>query len=148
MDLGPVGGPSYQTDAVAGIADQHPSLRIVLCHLGFPTVAIDRDRALEKTWQQQVQLGKLPNVWFDLSALPHRAEQNYPFPRMKRWIEYALDQFGHKKLMWGTDAPGVTSAGTYPQLLSAYQELLADLTPDEQRCIYGETAFHVYWSGA
>ena len=60
------------------------------------------------------------------------------------WIRYALEVVGHAKLMWGTDAPGVLSGGTYPQLLSAYTEQLVDLTAAEQDAIFGKTASLVY----
>lgn len=142
MDLGPVGGPSYQTTAVEKIASRHPNLPIVLCHLGFP--ASDMDAQLIAIWQEQILLGRLSNVWFDLSALPHRAEQSYPYSKISEWIHRAIDLVGTEKLMWGTDAPGVTSVGTYPQLLTSYEQLLADLSETDRHRIFGETATAVY----
>ncbi|MBD16526.1 MAG: hypothetical protein CMJ72_15440 [Planctomycetaceae bacterium] len=144
MDLGPVGGPSYQSAAVEKIAARHPNLSIVLCHLGFPTRSMDADPALTAAWVEQIKLGELSNIWFDLSALPHRAEENYPYPKISEWIRRAVEIVGTEKLMWGTDVPGVTSAGTYPQLLTSYQELLDDFSDSERGRIFGGTAAQVY----
>ena len=89
-------------------------------------------------------MGRLANIWFDLSALPHRAEQTYPYPKMAEWIRYALDLVGVEKLMWGTDVPGLTSVGTYPELLSAFQEQFTDLSKSELAMLFGATAAKVY----
>jgi predicted TIM-barrel fold metal-dependent hydrolase len=144
LDPGRVGGPSYQTAAMRDIIESHPELTVVLCHLGFPTREIIDRNDLEKQWEDFVSLGRLPNVWFDLSALPHRAEETYPFPTMGTWIRRAIELIGPDKVMWGTDVPGLYTAGTYQQLLSAYQELLSDLTASERSGIFGETALSVY----
>lgn len=144
FDPGVVGSPSYQTSALEKIARQHPDLTMVVCHLGFPCRDMDADAELTEQWQQQIALGKLANVWFDISALPHRAEQVYPFPKMAEWIRYALDVVGPEKLLWGTDAPGVTTAGVYPQLLTAYQELLIDLSDSDREMVFGRNAARVY----
>jgi len=79
LDLGRVGSSSYQTALVEKIARSHPRLKIVIAHLGQPTVHVDKDPRLISLWEQQVSLGMLPNVWFDLSALPAKT-QDEPIP--------------------------------------------------------------------
>ena len=70
FDLGRPGDGSYQTDQIASIAKRHPGLKIVLCHMGQPSRAAERNPELWSAWLEQIRLGTLPNVWFDLSALP------------------------------------------------------------------------------
>ena len=144
LDLGRVGGRSYQTAALRAIIESHPDSKFVLCHLGFPTCEIDENLELWKAWEEYVRLGELPNVWMDLSALPHRAEEIYPFPRMARWIRHGMELIGPGKMMWGTDVPGLFTAGSYQQLLSAYQNIFADLSDSERSGVFGETALKVY----
>lgn len=144
LDLGPVGGPAYQTSALRKVIESHGNLKFVLCHLGFPSRAMSEQPALWTMWEEFVRLGELPNVWFDISALPHRAEEAYPFPHMEPWIRRAIELIGAKKLMWGTDAPGLFSAGHYQQLLTAYEVMLGDLPQIEREAIFGETALEVY----
>lgn len=144
LDPGKVGGRSYQTAAIHGIIESHPDMTFVLCHLGFPTRELDGNTVLQEQWEEFVKLGQLPNVWFDLSALPHRAEEIYPFPQLGAWLRRGLDLIGPEKMMWGTDVPGLFTAGNYQQLLSSYQEHLSHLSESEQAGVFGETAAKVY----
>ena len=58
-------------DQIAAIAKRHPGLKLVLCHMGQPSRTAERDPKLWSAWLEQIRLGTLPNVWFDLSALPY-----------------------------------------------------------------------------
>ena len=72
FDLGRPGDGSYQTDQIASIAKRHPGLKIVLCHMGQPSRAAERNPELWSAWLEQIRLGTLPNVWFDLSDVYKR----------------------------------------------------------------------------
>jgi predicted TIM-barrel fold metal-dependent hydrolase len=145
LDLGGVGSSSYQTDLVECIARNHPGLKIVIAHLGQPTVHVDKDPRLIALWEKQVLLGLLPNVWFDLSALPAKTqEEPYPYPSSGRWIRRAIELVGPKKLMWGTDVPGLLTSGTYTQLLTQMDVHLEGLGHEDLAAILGQTAMEVY----
>ena len=118
FDLGRPGDGSYQTDQIASIAKRHPELKIVLCHMGQPSRAAERNPELWSAWLEQIRLGTLPNVWFDLSALPYHVqkEEEYPFPSTKRYFDLARGIVGAKKLLWGTDIPWLL--GTANSLLA------------------------------
>ena len=62
LDLGRIGGTSYETEAVRDIAKNHPRLKIVICHLAQPTVKDEPDPKKMEQWKQQVLLARLPNV--------------------------------------------------------------------------------------
>lgn len=144
LDLGPIGESAYQTAAVAGLAKRHPGLRFVLPHLGNPNPAAERSPQLWQQWRDQISLGQLPNVWFDLSALPHRANEPYPFPSVARWIHMALEEISADRLLWGTDVPGLLTAGTYPQLLDATRVHLKALPAPVVDGILGLNALQAY----
>ena len=81
FDLGRPGDGSYQTDQIASIAKRHPGLKIVLCHMGQPSRAAERNPELWSAWLEQIRLGTLPNVWFDLSSrIMCRRKKNIHFP--------------------------------------------------------------------
>lgn len=145
FDLGAVGCRSYQTSAVRGIAEAHPKLRIVIAHLGQPNPRVEADPELWEMWEEQIDLGRLPNVWFDNSAVPaYLADEGYPFPSAERYMRLAIDRFGPTKLMWGTDVPGLLSQATYPQLVKLAKLHTHFLSPDEQAMVLGGTAMKVY----
>jgi predicted TIM-barrel fold metal-dependent hydrolase len=145
LDLGGIGSRSYETEGVAAIADLHPKLKIVICHLAQPTVRDEKSSRLRRLWADQIALAKRPNIWLDISALPHKVgEEPFPWPSSGRWIREALECAGPKKLLWGTDYPGLLTAGTYPQLLQQMSIHLAGVSSRHVKAILGENACAAY----
>ncbi|MFN8371272.1 MAG: amidohydrolase family protein [Anaerolineae bacterium] len=146
LDLGAVGAASYQTDAVEAIITRYPTLRIVIAHLAQPAIG-RHDATLDDLWQSQILLARHPNVWFDISALPANAgrTEDYPYPTACDYLRRAVALVGADKLMWGTDAPGLLSVATYPQLLSWVTRHCEFLSAEELKAISGETAGQLYF---
>jgi len=145
LDLGGVGSRSYQTEAVRAIALRHPALRIVIAHLGQPTPRAEADPALWAQWCAQIDLGLLPNVWFDCAALPaYVAEEGYPFPTAGRYLRQAIERIGADRVMWGTDLPGMLVHATYPQLAQLALEHTRFLSQRERALMLGGNALRVY----
>jgi len=147
FDLGKPGQPSYQTNAIERIARQHPGLRIVLCHAGQPSLEVERDKDRWMAWINQIQLGQLPNVWFDFSAMPFHVKEheNYPYPSTKRYFLIAFDIIGDRKLMWGSDVPWLLGTASYAQLVSHGKYLVEDMPKMTQDRLLFLNALDVYW---
>lgn len=145
LDLGAVGSRSYQTAAVRAIAERHPVLKIVIAHLGQPRPTDEADPARWQLWREQIALGCLPNVWFDMAALPaYVPNEPFPYPTEARYLRLAVEQIGPAKILWGTDLPGLLSHATYRQLLQLGQLHSAFLTPAEQAQVLGGNALQVF----
>ncbi len=145
LDLGAVGSPSYQTQAVRRIAENHPRLKVVIAHLAQPTPAMDEDSKLQKLWYEQIDLGRLENVWFDTAALPaYLPDEQYPYPTTIRWIKMAIERIGPSRIMLGTDIPGLLLHATYPQLIGLARLQTQFLCPKEQTMIMGGNALNVF----
>ena len=145
LDLGAMGSASYQTDAVRSIAERHPGLTIVLAHLGQPNRAAEADKAKWRLWEQQIDLGRLPNVSFDTASLPaYVSSEGYPYPSAGRYLRMAIDRIGPSKVMWGTDIPGVLTHATYPQLVQAAHIHLQFLSASERAMVMSENAVGVF----
>jgi predicted TIM-barrel fold metal-dependent hydrolase len=149
LDLGPVGGPAYQTSAVAALARRHPDTRLVIAHLGQPPLAAPdaapAARENQILWEEQVLLGRLPNVWFDLASLPYFGlPHDYPFASAQSAVQRAVALIGADRLMWGTDLPGTLAVATYEQLQAWVSRHCDFLTPAERAAVLGGTAAHVY----
>jgi predicted TIM-barrel fold metal-dependent hydrolase len=146
LDLGAVGSRGYQTAAVREIAARHPALRIVIAHLAQPPLAHSTDERLDRLWQEQIELGASPNIWFDLAALPAYCAglEDYPYPGALRYIRRAAGLIGAEKLMWGTDLPSLLNHATYPQLLGFVSRHCEFIPPAALRGVLGETAWRVY----
>jgi predicted TIM-barrel fold metal-dependent hydrolase len=148
VDLGAVGSRSYQTQALRRIAEEHPTLRIVIAHLAQPTPAVEADPALRRQWEEQIDLGLLPNVWFDTASLPaYVADEGYPYPGAGRYLRMAIDRIGPGKILWGSDIPGVLVHANYQQLIGLARMHLQFLPSADQAAIMGANAERVYKHG-
>ena len=145
LDLGGIGSRSYQTEAVRTIAGRHPRLKIVIAHLGQPNAAAEADPDLWKQWEGQIDLGLLPNVWFDCASLvAYVHEEGYPFPSVERYLRLGVERIGAHKVMWGTDQPGTLVHATYRQYVELAKLHTEFLSACEQALVLGENALHVY----
>lgn len=148
FDLGKGDSASYQTENVAAIARRYPALKFVIAHLAQPPIARPDDETLNAAWERQILLGRLPNVFFDTSALPaySPAYDEYPYSAAQDYIHRAVELIGAEKIMWGTDAPGLLTSGSYRQLLNMIRVHCEFLSPGQKAQILGLNAARVYWS--
>ncbi len=149
LDLGKIGRRAYQTEAVAALAEGHPDLTFVIAHLAQPPIGegeVD-DTELDDKWREQILLGRRENVYFDLSALPAYSPDfdEYPYVAARMYLKRAAELIGAEKIMWGTDAPGLLTSGTYRQLLSYVQRHCDFLSEAEMADVLGLNALRVYW---
>ena len=145
VDLGAIGSRSYQTEAVDRLARRYPRLHWVIAHLGQPTSACDTSTEAGTAWRNQVLLGKLPNVWLDLSSLAARfPKERYPYPSAQAFLRQSVRLIGADKILWGTDAPGMLTLMTYRQMLDLVASEADYLTTTERELILGDNALVAY----
>lgn len=146
FDLGAVASKSYQTDEIRQITDKHPDLKIAICHLAQPTPLVEANPVLWEKWKEQIDLGKLPNVWFDTASLPAYVQQDerYPYPSAGKYIRIAIDRIGPEKIMWGTDLPMTLTYATYPEHVKMSRSHVTFLSAEDQRKIFAENAMLLY----
>ncbi len=147
LDLGAVGSRSYQTAAVRDIVEAHPDLRIVIAHLAQPQPQAEADPGLWGAWQEQIDLGRYGNVFFDNAALPaYLPDEDFPYPTAARYLRLAIERIGAAKVMWGTDQPGLLGVLSYPQLVRLAHLHTQFLSSEERAMVLGENALRVYGS--
>lgn len=148
LDLGAIGSSSYQSDSVRIIAERYPGLKIIISHLGQPNPKAEETPCLWRLWEEQIDLGRLPNVWFDTASLPaYLAEEGYPFPSARRYFRWAVERIGPSKILWGTDVPGMLLHATYPQLLKLASIHTDFLSPYDRSLFLGGNAASIYGIG-
>lgn len=139
IDLGQPGMESYQPQAMCRVAKRHPGLHLVLCHL-----LVGRQLAWD-TWKEVLSLfAGLPNVWFDLAALPpNLGDMVPPHEKALHAIATAKDIVGAEHLVWGSDVPSVLLDGEYA-LTWAYITQSGLFTEVEQALVFCENAKRAY----
>ena len=145
LDLGKPGSSSYQTAAVAAIAAGHPAMKIVIAHLGQPGPQAEASSQLWRVWEEQIELGRRKNIWFDCAAIPaYLPDEDFPFPSVGKYLRLAIQRIGPHKVMWGSDQPGLLVHVDLPHLVKMMKHHLAYLLPHEQAWVMGETATLVF----
>ncbi|MET9357803.1 amidohydrolase family protein [Streptomyces sp. NPDC006617] len=132
----------HQLPAATRAAAAVPGLTFVLDHLGKPPVASGRC----EPWAADLrELAALPNTVCKLSGLVTEADwASWTPDNLRPYADTALDAFGPRRLMFGSDWPVCTLAADYGDVVRAARDLTAHLAPAEQADVWAGTAGRVY----
>lgn len=124
------------------VADLVPDLRLVIDHLAKPPIATGEFAE----WARELRpLAAFPNVHCKLSGLVTEANwTTWKNEDLRPYVDYALEMFGPERLMFGSDYPVCLLAASYKEVLESFQELLKDLSADDQDRIFSGNATSFY----
>lgn len=132
-----INGCSAEDVAAIDRALTDTPVRLMVCHVGGAPHGIWRDRAL---------LARKFDGWVDLAALPLLCgpDEEYPFPRAREIVRWAVESFGADRVMWGSDYPPTLRGGTYRQLIDWVRRHCSFLTREQIDLVLGGAAerFH------
>jgi L-fuconolactonase len=136
--------PQHVSAAVQ-LVRKFPQQRFVLDHLGLPDIR----RKQMSLWQSGLkELAALPNVFVKLSGLVFRADwQRWRPEDFTPYIDVALELFGPKRLMLGSNWPVCTIGGVFNAVINAYLDGIRVLSPEHQAEILGGTCVRCYRLG-
>lgn len=142
IDIGKLGSSSSQIPALRNLILRHPQMKFVVCHLLAP----------KQTELHAMQAGlealHLPNVWFDLSSLPHNVRPDEPpFPVTRKFIHCAIETVGADRLLFGTDTPSNLCKFRYQDMVDTIAMDPALAEEQKQNILYGN-AERVFWDKA
>ncbi|MDJ0335726.1 amidohydrolase family protein [Salinibacterium sp. G-O1] len=123
-----------QLEDVAVLARAVPDLRIVLDHLGKPTIgeAGTADRDGFDRWRADLgNVAAEPNVCVKLSGLPAQATASWTTALLTPYLDAALDAFGAERTMFGSDWPASSGQSSYQRWIEFVQEWLEGAVDDE-----------------
>ena len=128
--------------AAKKVAEACPDLRLVIDHMAKPPIA----RGEVDSWARDLQgLAAFPNVACKLSGLVTEADHaSWRTSDLKPCVDAALECFGPKRMMFGSDWPVCLLAATYDRVLEATQSLLAGLDEEARSCIFSKNASEFY----
>ena len=128
---------------VPTLAEKVPNLRMVIDHLAKPPLG-EADHAV---WREQLAAAaESPNVFAKVSGLNTVTPDfdNWTYEDIKPLFDYAIEQFGTDRLMFGSDWPVAVLAGDYAKVWEATNKCLADLLASEKAAILGGTGNRFY----
>ena len=134
----------HQLEPTLRILDEFPRLRAVIDHIAKPFIASGRLTPWDDLMRR---VGEHGNVYCKLSGMITEADHERWGPGdLLPFIRHAVACFGPERLMFGSDWPVCTLAGSYDQVVAALEESLDSLALDAEarQRIFGGTARHFY----
>lgn len=121
-------------DRVAGIARNHPDLRIIVDHLGVPRGASGPDAFAHLP--ELLALAAHPNVHVKAAGVGDYALDAYPFASLDGTLRRVLDAFGPERIVWASDLSRLRHP--YRQCAEHFRAALPELGDAEMRMIMGD----------
>jgi L-fuconolactonase len=127
---------------VPRLSEQLPRLRMVIDHIAKPEI---RERRIEP-WATDIKVAaENPNVWCKLSGMITEADHaSWTSADLAPFVETTLDAFGPGRLMYGSDWPVCTLAGSYDRVIGALRSVLGGIDPGVETLIFGASAVGFY----
>ena len=124
------------------LAERFPALPIVIDHLGKPNIKEHRMEGWRRDFEAAA---RYDNVYCKLSGMVTEADwTTWTADHLRPFVEIALECFGAKRCMYGSDWPVCLLAADYSNTVGALRTILSELSPLEKRQIFGENAAKFY----
>ncbi|MGH2723793.1 MAG: amidohydrolase family protein [Actinomycetota bacterium] len=136
VHVGPQIAPLYsrwsQPMLLDTVAADFPEVRFVAAHTG------------NLAWREALAVASVkPNVWCELSGWQRRFQVNPA--RFYDDVREVLEAVGHRRVMWGTDAPHYRALVTDPEWVRAFTDApQGTFSEEEVDAILGGTAAEVF----
>ena len=128
----------YSSDTTLELARRFPKLRMVVEHLGRPSLA-DGPNGAE--FKRTLRLAELPNVWLKISGFHVFGEASTQhYPEWTPFIRAGLSAFGAERCMWATNYPPVSNAEGYHNTITHARDHWPWKDDRERRLVMGDNA--------
>jgi L-fuconolactonase len=119
-----------------------PELTFVLDHAGKPRI---RAGELEPWRGHIADLGRCDNVTVKLSGLVTEAGlETWTVADLRPYAQALLESFGPSRMMFGSDWPVCLLAAQYDEVITAAEQLTAQLSQSERDAVFGGTGRRIY----
>ncbi|MEO1725055.1 MAG: amidohydrolase family protein [Pseudomonadota bacterium] len=130
-----------QMTGAASLAEACPDVTFVLQHAGMLE---DLSKAGRAEWLTGMKrLAACPNVVVKLSGFGTFLHRNDP-KHIAEMIASTVKLFGAERCLFGSNFPIEKIWTTYPDLIAAFREGAAGLSPKQQAAIFTDTAARIY----
>ena len=121
---------------------EFPDSRFVVDHIAKPNIKAGE----VEPWVSRMRpLADHPNVSVKVSGMITEADWARWTPDdLRPYVQRLLEWFGPQRLMFGSDWPVCTVAGTYGQVKDAAVSALGDLSDEDRDWVFGRTATVAY----
>lgn len=133
--------PPYINAAVS-CAAALPDVRFVIDHIAKPEIA---KHGFADWSRKMTPFAEMPHVYCKLSGMITEADwQHWTAEDIKPYVHRVMELFGEDRVMFGSDWPVCTLAGSYHQVVGALREALGPISAETEAKIFGGNAIRWY----
>lgn len=132
----------HQLGAVLEFVKKFPNQKFVIDHIAKPYI---KDGYFDGWATMMTAIGKHENVYCKMSGMVTEAEYNTWTPeQIHPYMNTALEAFGSKRILFGSDWPVCLVAGNYNKIKKLTTDFISQLSQIEQDSIMGNNAIEFY----
>ena len=131
-----------QLDRLEDMVVRFPEVTVVIDHLAKPPAGEDPESPDARRF---ARLARYPNVIVKVAALAYLSREGYPFDDILPLVKLALEAYGPRRVIWGSDFPGILKYCTYQEALNPVLNALVGYSSAERAWVLGETAARLWF---
>jgi len=131
----------HQMPMLEDMAGRFPGVKIVVDHLGEPDLRAADPWA---DFRKMFRLKRFPNVWVSASEPYEISRQKYPYRDIYPFFKATYEEFGGRKLIWGTGYPKPRWELPMDRELEFVDKILDFYTPEDRELILGKNALRIW----
>ena len=132
----------HQLGSVLEFVKKFPHQKFVIDHIAKPYI---KDGYFEGWATMMTAIGKHENVSCKMSGMVTEADFNTWSPeQIHPYMDTALEAFGSKRILFGSDWPVCLVAGNYSKIKKLTTDFISQLSQIEQNSIMGNNAIEFY----
>ena len=132
----------HQLGSVLEFVKKFPHQKFVIDHIAKPYI---KDGYFEGWATMMTAIGKHKNVSCKMSGMVTEADFNIWTPeQIHPYMDTALEAFGSKRILFGSDWPVCLVAGNYSKIKKLTTDFISQLSQIEQNSIMGNNAIEFY----
>lgn len=127
---------------IPSLIEKLPDLPMVIDHIAKPNI---KEGIFEGWAQDMERIAKHPKMFCKVSGMITEADhKNWKSEQLAPYVQYVIKLFGLDRLMFGSDWPVCTLAGSWKEVLAAFTQACGPIAADERAKIMGQTAVKFY----
>ncbi|MBM3926737.1 MAG: amidohydrolase [SAR202 cluster bacterium] len=137
----------YASEEFEGLVVSMPKLPMVIEHLGNMKPG---EKAPYSTYKRILSLAKYSNTYIKVGGLGEISERppvltpEFGFDYTPPLVDMALEAFGPKRVMWGSDYPPVSNREGYGNALAGIRDYPALKSKSDREWVMGKAAMEVW----
>ena len=124
------------------LLDAIPDLRTVVDHIAKPLIG----EGVFEPWESDLgRVADIPGVYCKISGMVTEADHaSWQPDDLTPYVSRVVEMFGYDRLMFGSDWPVCTLAGTYEQVFRAAEYALGPISDEARAAVFGGNAERFY----